>query len=70
VELALTCSRTALTIGPFFARPTRLQDVAQRPVLAVKIDNTSTARPQEGIEHADVVIAHPIEAATRLTLHC
>jgi hypothetical protein len=30
-------------------------DVAQRPALAVKIENTSQARPQTGLEQADVV---------------
>jgi Protein of unknown function (DUF3048) N-terminal domain/Protein of unknown function (DUF3048) C-terminal domain len=30
-------------------------DVAQRPALAVKIENTAAARPQTGLEQADVV---------------
>ena len=30
-------------------------DVAQRPALAVKIENTAAARPQSGLEQADVV---------------
>ena len=31
------------------------EEVAQRPAVAVKIENTSAARPQSGLESADVV---------------
>ena len=30
-------------------------DVAQRPAVAIKVENTATARPQSGLEEADVV---------------
>lgn len=40
-------------------------DAVDRPVLAVKVDNAPTARPQAGLQHADVVMVQPIEAATR-----
>ena len=38
----------------------------ERPALAVKIDNLAAARPQSGVEHADVVVVEPVEGATRL----
>ncbi|MCH9816683.1 MAG: DUF3048 domain-containing protein [Actinomycetia bacterium] len=40
---------------------------ADAPVLTVKIDNTSAARPQSGVERADLVVQEPVEGgATRL----
>jgi hypothetical protein len=44
-----------------------LGDEIRRPALAVKIDNVSVARPQEGINQADVVYEELVEAGlTRL----
>lgn len=40
-------------------------DLLARPVLAVKIDNAPQARPQRGLNEADVVFVEPIEGATR-----
>ncbi|MGH9082737.1 MAG: DUF3048 domain-containing protein [Acidimicrobiales bacterium] len=41
--------------------------VPQRPALAVKIDNYPTARPQTGLDKADVVFEEPVEGGiTRL----
>ena len=37
------------------------KDAPTRPVLAVKIENSPEARPQSGIEHAEVVIEEPVE---------
>jgi hypothetical protein len=46
--------------------PAGKQDVA-RPVLAVKIDNVDVARPQAGIDRADIVIEETVEGGlTRL----
>ena len=39
--------------------------VAARPILAVKIDNYSTARPQWGLESADAVIEVNVEGISR-----
>lgn len=39
--------------------------VAARPVLAVKIDNYATARPQWGLEQADAVIEVNVEGVSR-----
>src|SRR3954447_1343617 len=42
------------------------QDI-HRPALAVKIDNINAARPQAGIDHADVVVEELVEGGlTRL----
>jgi hypothetical protein len=40
--------------------------VLERPVLAIKVDNLRPARPQAGVEHADLVMVELVEAATRL----
>jgi len=37
--------------------------VPQRPALAVKIDNYSQARPQSGLDQADIVFEEPVEGA-------
>jgi hypothetical protein len=36
-------------------------ELAERPVLAVKIDNNRAALPQDGIEHADIVVNELVE---------
>lgn len=41
------------------------ESVSERAVLAVKVDNTATARPQAGLQHADVVMVQLVESATR-----
>lgn len=46
---------------------TGLRGIPSRPVVAVKIDDTPSGRPQLGVEHADVVYVEQVEAgATRL----
>ena len=46
---------------------TGLPGVPNRPVIAVKIDDTANGRPQIGLEYADVVYVEQVEAgATRL----
>lgn len=42
-------------------------DRSERPILAVKVDNTASGQPQLGIGRADVVVQGPVEGgATRL----
>jgi DUF3048 family protein len=36
-------------------------EIPQRPVLAVKIENLPEARPQAGLDHADIVYEEPVE---------
>lgn len=46
---------------------TGYQGIPTRPVVAVKVDDTPSGRPQLGVEHADVVYVEQVEAgATRL----
>lgn len=40
-------------------------ELTSRPILAVKIDNFSRARPQWGLERADVIIEENVEGVTR-----
>ena len=44
-------------VSPFTGLPTDLS----APVLGVKIDNAAVARPQRGLEQADVVYVEPVE---------
>ncbi len=40
-------------------------EITSRPILAVKIDNYSRARPQWGLDQADVIIEENVEGVTR-----
>ncbi len=53
-------------IAPLTGLPVDDASVLERPPLAVKIDNLAAARPQSGVEHADIVVVEPVEGATRL----
>lgn len=55
---ALTPPSAPLTGTPL---PPALLDVLARPVLAVKIDNARAARPQSGLDRADVVVTELVE---------
>lgn len=50
---------------PLTGRPADDASVLDRAVLAVKVDNTATARPQTGLQDADVVMVELVESATR-----
>jgi hypothetical protein len=52
---------------PLTGRPPTKNEKVNRVPLAVKIDNVSFARPQAGIDHADVVVEETVEGGlTRL----
>ncbi len=53
-------------VMPLPGRPMTDESLADLPVVAVKIDNDPDARPQVGLNAADVVIVEPIEGLTRL----
>jgi hypothetical protein len=59
---------------PLTGRPPRKgREVPDRPLLAVKIENSPDARPQAGLEKADVVFEEPVEGGlTRFIVlyHC
>jgi hypothetical protein len=48
-------------VCPLTGQPAPGGQVPQRPALAFKVDNYPTARPQSGIENADVVFEEPVE---------
>jgi hypothetical protein len=58
---------TAPAIFPLTGLPSGGATVASRPALSVKIDNIAAARPQAGLNTADVVVEQPVEGGlTRL----
>ncbi|HUZ44407.1 MAG TPA: DUF3048 domain-containing protein [Acidimicrobiales bacterium] len=46
---------------PLTGTPSPSGSVPARPALAIKVDNYPTARPQSGLEKADVVFEEPVE---------
>lgn len=62
---APTTTTTLPPTYPLTGRPATDAAVAQRPALSVKIDNSSAARPQAGIEVADIVYEEFSEGITR-----
>jgi hypothetical protein len=46
---------------PLTGAPAPGGQVPQRPALAVKVDNYPAARPQSGLNHADVIFEEPVE---------
>lgn len=52
-------------VQPLTGLPADDESTLDRAVVAVKVDNTSTARPQEGLQDADVVMVELVESATR-----
>ena len=47
---------------PLSGEPAPGGHVPQRPALAVEVDNYPTARPQRGIQNADIVFEQPVES--------
>lgn len=58
-------SPTPAPVEPLTGRPTDDASLSDRAVVAVKVDNAITARPQTGLQHADVVMVELVESATR-----
>ena len=54
------------TVYPLTGLPITDEAAAARPALVVKIDNDANARPQSGLNAADIVFEQLIEAQTRL----
>lgn len=52
-------------VAPLTGVPVEDEDVLERFVLATKVDNHPNARPQSGLNDADVVIVELVESATR-----
>ncbi len=56
-DIVLAAPPTPAPVSPFTGLPTDLG----APVLVVKIDNAAAARPQRGLEQADLVYVEPVE---------
>ena len=56
-----TTTTTAAVLCPLTGTPAPGNVVPQRPAVGVKIDNYSAARPQSGIDAADIVFEEPVE---------
>ncbi|HEX3622066.1 MAG TPA: DUF3048 domain-containing protein [Acidimicrobiales bacterium] len=62
---ATTTSLAPNAVFPLTGVPTSDAARAGRPAVAVKIDNSADARPQAGIDHADIVYEEYTEGITR-----
>ncbi|HET9543248.1 MAG TPA: DUF3048 domain-containing protein, partial [Acidimicrobiales bacterium] len=51
---------------PLTGLPAEPGDPINRPAIAVKVSNSSDARPQIGLDKADIVIEERVEGITRL----
>jgi hypothetical protein len=60
---ATTTTTAPPTDCPLTGAPAPPGGVPQRPALAVKVDNYPDARPQSGLDQADVVFEEPVEGA-------
>lgn len=56
-----TATSHAGAICPLTGQPAPGGTIPARPALAIKVDNYSAARPQTGINHADIVFEEPVE---------
>ena len=67
VSLTSCTSTGSATTCPLTGTPAPGGQVPQRPALAMKVDNYPAARPQSGLDKADVVFEEPVEGLiTRL----
>ena len=64
--VAATATTAARAFWPLTGLPAALDDPIDRPPIAVKVSNSSDARPQIGLDVADVVIEERVEGITRL----
>lgn len=62
---ASTTTQAELPRAPLTGLPTSDPSVLGRPALVAKIDNSGPARPQTGINQADIVFEENIEGASR-----
>ncbi len=53
--------KTAPPTCPLTGRPVPQGSIPDRPVLAVKVENIPEARPQAGLQNADIIYEEPVE---------
>lgn len=64
-EAATTTTVPVVPVYPLTGLPVTDPAVAERPALVVKIDNNKAARPQSGLNEADIVFEEIVEVQTR-----
>jgi hypothetical protein len=64
-EEATTTTEAAGPVYPLTGLPVTDPVAAERPALVVKIDNNKAARPQSGLNEADIVFEEIVEVQTR-----
>jgi hypothetical protein len=64
-EPATTTTEVPVPVYPLTGLPVTDPAVAERPALVVKIDNNAAARPQSGLNEADIVFEEIVEVQTR-----
>lgn len=62
---AVTTTTVPNRFWPLTGLPAEADDPIDRPAIAVKVSNSSAARPQVGLDVADVVIEERVEGITR-----
>ena len=67
--LPATTTEIPAPVYPLTGLPVTDDAVAQRPALVVKIDNNSAARPQHGLNEADIVFEEIVEVQTLSLIH-
>lgn len=64
-ELITTTTAVPVPVYPLTGLPVTDPAIAARPALVVKIDNNKSARPQSGLNEADIVFEEIVEVQTR-----
>ena len=64
-EAATTTTEPAGPVYPLTGLPVTDPAAAERPAMVVKIDNNKSARPQSGLNEADIVFEEIVEVQTR-----
>jgi len=67
-EPASTTTAVPLPVYPLTGLPVTDPVAAERPALVVKIDNNAAARPQSGLNEADIVFEEIVEVQTRFAI--
>ncbi|MGH8928569.1 MAG: DUF3048 domain-containing protein [Acidimicrobiia bacterium] len=60
-----TTTTEPLATSPINGMPVEDEELLERRVIAVKVDNHANARPQSGIDQANAIIEVPVEGITR-----
>ena len=67
-ETAPPTTLPSVPVYPLTGLPVTDEAAAARPAMVVKIDNNSSARPQSGLNEADIVFEEIVESSTRFAI--